>query len=247
MARVPEVKLLAITPNPEELVCRAARNDYYTGDVHDDPFEDVMARVQGDTMEDKTRTLLERLILRGHWGVYEHPQLSLWFRVSRACLAQITRHRHASFDVQSMRYVNFGAVDPEDPADLAWPDSFTEEAVKSRETGFTEITMSPEKRRELVLDVYRRSLDAYNVLVEAGVPKEDARMLLPIGTHVNVTCSLNVRAALHVLNIRGAGDAQSEIRALSQGIEDLLAEHLPITMDIWRSKRVAIQKQRLAP
>jgi thymidylate synthase (FAD) len=247
MARVPDVELLRITDDPEELVCRAARNDYYPGEMPDESFADVMAHVDGDTVEDQKRNLIKKLMLRGHWGVFEHPQLTLWFRVSRACMAQITRHRHASFDIQSMRYVNFDDLDPEDPSDFAWPDSFTDDEVTAREGGTMTIDAPAEEREELAQEVYERALDAYQGMVDAGVPKEDARMLLPIGTHVNVTMSLNVRAALHVVSMRAAGDAQWEIRSLAEAVEDALTEHLPVTMEVWRKHRSAIKKQRLAP
>ncbi len=247
MASTPKVELLAITDDAEELVCRCARNDYYDGSVFEDDFETVMEPVSGGSLEEKQENLLKKLMLRGHWGVYEHPQLTLWFRVSRACMAQITRHRHASFDIQSMRYVNFGGMDPEDEDDFSWPESFTADTVRAREGGQMEIEMPAGTRRKRVAAVYRQALETYNELVEAGVPKEDARMLLPVGTHVNVTMSMNVRSAFHVLNMRGAGDAQWEIRSLSEQIEELLAEHLPVSMGIWREKRTALQRQRLSP
>ncbi len=241
-----EMKLLAFTSDPEELVCRCARNDYYPGKVWEDDLETVMASVKGDTLEEKQELLLKKLMLRGHWGVFEHPQMTLWYRVSRACMAQITRHRHVSFDIQSMRYVDFSGMDPKDPDNILWPRTWDHEKVKSRE-GTKAMGLSVDERRAMIEGVYTRSVEAYNELVGAGMPKEDARMLLPIGTKVNVTSSMNVRAAFHIISMRGAGDAQAEIQELADGIREIIREQMPITTRIWEENRSAIERQRLSP
>lgn len=241
-----DVRLLAMTDDPEELVCRCARNDYYDGKIPDDDFPTVMNGVGGDTVDEKQATLVKKLMLRGHWGVFEHPQMTLWFRVSRSCMAQITRHRHVSFDIQSMRYVDFSEVDPTSEEDIKRPRTWDQEKVSTRE-GTRAIEGPVEERRELIDETYERCVEAYNQLVDAGMPKEDARMLLPIGTKVNITASMNVRAALHIISMRGAGDAQAEIQELADGVRDVLEEHMPTTMRIWNENQKAIERQRLSP
>lgn len=72
-------------------------------------------------------------------------------------------------------------------------------------------------------------------------------MLLPIGTKVNVTSSMNVRAAFHIISMRGAGDAQAEIQELADGIREIIREQMPITTRIWEENRSAIERQRLSP
>lgn len=241
-----ETRLLSITPDAEELVCRCARNDYYPGKVWEDDFETVMESVDGTSIQKKKHNLLKKLMLRGHWGVFEHPSMSLWFRVSRACMAQITRHRHVSFDIQSMRYVNFSKLDPTSEEDIHYPRTWDAEKVKARE-GTRAITMSVDERRALIEETYSQCLEAYNDLVEAGMPKEDARMLLPIGTKVNITASMNLRTAFHIVSMRGAGDAQAEIQELADSIREVMDEHLPTAMKIWNENKTAIERQRLSP
>lgn len=241
-----DVELLEMTANPERLVCRCARNDYYDGKVFEDDFETVMESVEGDSLDEKQRNLLQKLMLRGHWGVFEHPQMTLWYRVSRACMAQITRHRHVSFDIQSMRYVDFSKADASSEEDFRWPRTWDQEKVQVRE-GKRAIDASPDERRELIEETLEQCVEAYNTLVDQGIPKEDARMLLPIGTKVNITSSMNVRTALHIVSMRGAGDAQAEIQHLSDGIREVLEERMPTTMAIWDDKQRAIERQRLTP
>lgn len=238
-----QVELLDATPNPEELVCRAARGDYSSDWVGPDvPFEEVMETVEGDTLQEKKETLMDHLMRSGHWGPFEHPSATFAVKgVSRSCMAQLTRHRHASFDVMSLRYVKLsGEQDLEDA--FVYPETFEAEEVVSRE-GMEEIDMPAEERRELADEVYQTCIDAYTDLVDAGVPKEDARMLLPLGTRVNMTFSMNARALMHLLDMRMKADAQWEVRRLSRRVLEECKEWMPYTFETYEEKHPS----KLAP
>lgn len=224
------VELLDRTPNPEELVCRCARGDYSSDWVgRDRPFAELMEPVEGDTIEEKTETLLDHLMRSGHFGPFEHPHITFAVEgVSRACMAQLTRHRHASFDVMSMRYVDLTDADPRDR--FVYPPTFDEDEVVSRE-GVEEVSMSVDERAAIADDVYRTCMEAYRDLVDAGIPKEDARMLLPIGTKVNLTFSMNARALMHLFDMRLKADAQWEIRELSRRCLEEAKSWMPYTFE----------------
>jgi len=238
-----EVRLLESTDRPEELVCRAARGDYSSDWVGPDrSFEEVMASVEGETLQDRKETLLDHLIRSGHWGPFEHPTATFAVRgVSRACMAQLTRHRHASFDVMSLRYVEL-AGDQELRDQFTYPPSFEDDEVVSRE-GLEEVEMAADERVELADDVYEACIDAYTDLVEAGVPKEDARMLLPIGTKVNLTFSMNARSLMHLLDMRLKADAQWEVRELSSAVLAECKEWMPYSFEQYEERH----PHKLAP
>lgn len=241
---LPEVRLIRITPDPEEVICIAARGDYYPGFVADQPFSKVMEPIEGDTLDDKKRKLIGLLMKRGHFGPFEHVATTWAIRgMSRACMAQITRHRIASFDIQSQRYVDFGDQTPDD---MCWPPSFSAEEVKAREGGRHVIEMPADERKERVGEHYANAIALYNDLVEAGVPKEDARMVLPLGSRVNGTMTVNARALMHVLDMRLAGDAQWEVRHLSQQMLDQAEKEMPITFGLYK-ELLHMRKNRLAP
>lgn len=240
-----DVALLESTDNPEEVVCRAARGDYSDDWVGPDrSFAEVIAPVEGDTTEEKQRTLIDHLMRSGHWGPFEHPQATFTVgEVSRACMAQLTRHRHASFDVMSMRYVAFSEEAEGDLADsFVYPESFAAEEVVSHE-GVAEVSLPAAEREQLADEVYETAMRAYTELVDAGVPKEDARMLLPIGTEINLTFSMNARAIMHLLDIRSKADAQWEIRELTDEILAECKEWMPYTFEQYEANR----PRKLAP
>lgn len=238
-----QIELLEATSNPEEIVCRAARGDYSSDWVGPDvPFEEVMGPVEGDTLQKKKETLMDHLMRSGHWGPFEHPSATFAVRgISRSCMAQLTRHRHASFDVMSLRYVELsGESDLEDQ--FVYPETFEAEEVVSRE-GVEEVEHSPAERRDLADDIYRRCIDAYTDLVDAGVPKEDARMLLPLGTRVNMTFSMNARALMHLLDMRMKADAQWEVRNLSKRVLEECKKWMPYTFERYEEQHPS----KLAP
>ncbi|MDS0284098.1 FAD-dependent thymidylate synthase [Haloarcula onubensis] len=246
-----EVTLLEATEDPEELICKAARNDYSGEFVGGQSLEATMATVDGDTMREKQATLIGHLLDHGHFGPFEHPQITFAVEgVSRSCMAQITRHRHVSFDVQSMRYVSFDDVDPADVREgelVVVPPSATDPDWVGRNQKSGQVDDSVvEERAEIFRDTIEDAVESYQDLLDLGMPPEDARFVLPIGTKVNMVMSMNARMLMHVADMRAAADAQWEIRGLTEDLLDIAADWCPITFDHYE-REMKNRKNRLAP
>jgi thymidylate synthase (FAD) len=248
-----EVSLLEATSDPERLVCQAARNDYMEPYVGETPFEEVMASVEGDTLAERKETLIHHLLAHGHFGPFEHPHATFAIKgVSRSCMAQITRHRHASFDVQSMRYVEFDEENPEPGTVYVHIPELDEAHIAGRNAEIADEYNGKSdeellnRRRELYHESIEESFNAYNELLDLGVAPENARMVLPIGTKVNMVVTLNARMLMHVADIRSAADAQWEVRDMTNRILDLAAEWCPITFGYYTDEMKG-RKNRLAP
>ena len=246
-----QVELLEATEDPERLICQAARNDYMEGFVAETPFEDVMESVGGETIEAQQETLIHHLLEHGHFGPFEHPHATFAVKgISRSCMAQITRHRHVSFDIQSMRYVSFDDVDPADVREgemVVVPPSATDPdwVGRNQDTGPVDEETARE-REELFRDTIEDAFESYQELLELGMPPEDARYVLPIGTKVNMIMSMNVRMLMHVADMRAAADAQWEIREMTEKVLDLAEEWCPITFEYY-NENMKNRKNRLAP
>ena len=165
-------------------------------------------------------------------------------------MAQLTRHRHVSFDVQSMRYVAFDDVDPAEVGRgemVVTPPSATDaDWVGRNQRGGVVDAETIDRRAELFARSVRRSVESYQELLDLGMPPEDARFVLPIGTGVNIVMTLNVRTLMHVADMRAAADSQWEIRDLTERILDLAAEWCPITFDHYETEMKG-RKNRLSP
>ncbi len=237
------VEVLESTDNAEQVICKAARGDYMSGWNARESFDDIMSVVNcedrhheraadnnyypdetADT-EAKMIAFLEKQYARGHFGPAEHAHISLSVEgVSRSAMAQITRHRHMSFDVQSQRYVDFSEKR------AVMPRSMESDASLSREKGLVDLDeRAKEKARYAYEEVTEQAFEAYETLVDQGVPKEDARFVLPEGTPVNMTISGNARSMMHVLNLRQKASSQWEIRELANRIGDILEGWIPYT------------------
>ena len=128
-----------------------------------------------------------------HDSVLEHAVFT--FRVeglSRAALAQLTRHRLASFDVQSQRYVKL------DNPELVIPDTIRD----------SEFQAEAESTMRYVMNLYQRMLDA-------GIPCEDARYITPQAVPTQLIFTMNARELLHFFSLRCCNRAQWEIRHLA--------------------------------
>lgn len=241
-----QVEVVEKTTNPEKIVCTAARGDYYGGYVGETPFTELMESVSYNAVdssrafsnnhisesvltEARMISFIEKQLSRGHYGIWEHPQITFTVKnVSRSLMAQITRHRHLTFDVQSQRYVDFSDTEAITPESLLNPDHF------SREDGMIDVTEEEQTElREKYETITTEQFEYYEELVDAGIPKEDARFVLPIGTPVNMTFSGNARTMMHVLNLRQKANAQWEIRELSNKIADKLESWMPYTFEWW--------------
>ena len=246
-----EVTLLEATEDPEEAVCKAARNDYSDEFVGGQSLEATMETVDGDTLAEKKETLIGHLLDHGHFGPFEHPQITFAVKgVSRSCMAQITRHRHVSFDVQSMRYVAFDDVDPADVREgemVVIPPSATDPdwVGRNQKAGSVD-EETVEQRAEIFRDTVEDAVESYQELLDLGMPPEDARFVLPIGTKVNMVMSMNARMLMHVADMRAAADAQWEIRGLTEDLLDIAADWCPITFDYYE-REMKNRKNRLAP
>ena len=216
------------TADPEELVCLAARGDYLDGPPWRLNFGDVMKGARGGpTTKDKMKALIKLLIVKGHWGPFEHPAITFGIEgMSRVTLAQLTRHRIATFDVQSARIVNLTKLTFDQ---MVSPPSFSAAKVKSRKGGTKTISISSEERARIVRELFSHEMEVYKTLVGNHVPQEDARYVLSMAVPVHATMTVNARSLMHIIAIRSFGDAQWEIKSLADQMLTIAKEWMPMT------------------
>ena len=157
--------------------------------------------------KDKMLKLINRVISSGHYSTIEHVQVSFAIsNVSRACTHQLVRHRHMSFSQKSQRYVK-----EKGQFDYIIPPTIEKDPVlKEKFTNFM-----------------NKISDQYQEFVEAGIPAEDARFVLPNAAASSLVASLNLREMIHLANLRLCTRAQYEIRTLVKMMCDALVEQEP--------------------
>ena len=203
----PHVILIEYTPDPERVVASAGRLCYSSAEI-DDLLESVSAKDQT-----KYLNMLRRL---GHLSTFEHVSFTFGIEgVSRALLAQITRHRIASFSVQSQRYVG-----------------------QSGEHGFDYVV--PERVRALGGEYVQRYAQQMAQLDEwyrgwlelvGDDGKEDARFVLPNAAATRMVVTMNARELTHFFTLRCCNRAQWEIREVAWQMLKLVHDVAPALFD----------------
>lgn len=165
--------------------------------------------------------LLRHIMKSGHTSTIEH--LSFTFMVSglsRAALAQLTRHRVGfSYSVQSQRFVKFGSDDKSGGFDYVIPES-----IKKVNAPNPEILMMVFK--EMMRDIQVK----YDYLRDQGVSAEDARSILPQAAACNLTMTANLRSIIDFYRKRGPHThAQAEIQDLAVQMREVVTEAEPWT------------------
>ena len=198
-----KVVLVRHTLNPEEVVALGARLCYSKARV-----DDLLTRV-----EEKDQTdFVHKIMGMGHDSVLEHASFTFGIEgVSRTLLAQITRHRVASFSVQSQRYVSyekgFGYIVPPKIEALG------EDAVAEFE-----------RQMDTMHEWYTQWQQRLGT-GEGG--NEDARFVLPGACETRMMVTMNVRELRHFFSLRMCTRAQWEIRALAGEMHRLCMEVAP--------------------
>lgn len=165
--------------------------------------------------------LIRMIVSSGHTSTLEGITFNFAVEgVSRALLAQLTRHRVGfSFSVQSQRYVRMGSGDRSGGFDYVVPDSVNEKRYGA-----------DQRASDLFAEYMAEIQFYYDKLRELGIPAEDARAVLPQAASCNIVLSVNLRAALDFYGKRKAGNgAQAEIAGLAEDIRKAIVNVEPWT------------------
>jgi len=215
------VELLSYSEGCEKVVAAAAKLCYSPAEISD---------ILNGLDDEKTKKFLDMLVNMGHESPIEHLSFTFGIEgVSRSLLAQITRHRIASYTVKSQRYVREGSftyVTPptisENPEALA----IFEQAMEDTQAAYDKIVAALEARH--VAKMMADGIDEKKARRDAGKKaNEDARFVLPNACETKMVVTMNARSLLHFFSLRCCNRAQWEIRDLAEQMLDLVKEKAP--------------------
>lgn len=210
------VELIAHTPNPEKVVAAAAKLCYSPVGV---------TELMEDMTDEEARRFIRHLANLGHASPIEHASFTFAIEgVSRSLLAQITRHRIASFSVQSQRYVrldDFKFVIPphieKDPVTCAL---FKSEMERQSEAY---IKLVDELEHKHTTNLMMQGMDEKEARRKASkMANEDARFVLPNACETKMVVTMNARSLTNFFSLRCCNRAQWEIRALAEEMYKLV-------------------------
>jgi len=190
------VRVLTHTPEPLRILHTAARTCYSA-----EPPTELWAETNSPESQ---RRLIRHIVASGHHSILEHVSFTFALEgLSRSASHQLVRHRLAAYSQQSQRYVK-------GPFDYVTPASW--------ERAGGELAQHYHQAMAGLDQLYQQAL-------EAGIPAEDARFILPNACTTNLTMTMNMRELIHVVGLRTCVRAQWEIRQLfgqvAQAVEEI--------------------------
>ncbi|MBQ3394553.1 MAG: FAD-dependent thymidylate synthase [Oscillospiraceae bacterium] len=216
-----KVKLIAHTPEPEKVVAAAAKLCYSNAEIE--------TLLEGLTPE-KSRDFVKMLAEMGHESPTEHASFTFAIEgVSRSLLAQITRHRIASFSVQSQRYVNLKQPEFVTPHEIEGDEASLEEFNRSMEIAaenyhkVTKLLKAAHKEKFIAEGMDEKAAG------KAAEKKalEDARFILPNACTTKMIMTMNARSLNNFFRHRCCNRAQWEIRELAEEMFKLVYRVAP--------------------
>jgi len=197
-----KVSLISTTPKAEEKIVYIAR---------------VSSR--REDKKSKPEGLLNYLIQHKHWSPFEHSHMSVEIETSKAIGIQLIRHRSFTFQEFSQRYQDVTLL-----GDMFEDIEFRKQCEDNRQSSTEIYEGSNAEAKRILLDI--KSL--YQGLLEDGVARETARMILPLCTKTKIHMTGSIRSWVHFLELRDDKHAQKEIQLIAKEIKRIFVEEFPI-------------------
>lgn len=197
-----KINLLRSTEKPETMVAVAARLCYSPIGVNE---------LLEEIGEKEINKLVRFVIKSGHLSTTEHISFTFAIEgVSRALTHQLVRHRVASYNQQSQRYVSF-----RDNFEYIVPPQIKKDGdIKNRYD-------------KLIKDIH----ELYKKFLDNGIKAEDARYLLPNASETKIIVTMNGRELLHFFTVRCCNRAQWEIREMAIKMLKKVKEAAPVVFE----------------
>jgi len=199
------VKLISITPDAEKTMA-------------------FIARVSNPANQEneKYAGLLRYCIKHNHWSVFEQSSMTLEIETTRAIAAQILRHRSFTYQEFSQRYADAKLLETIELPELRRQDS------KNRQNSIDDLDPK-------IVDTLNRQMNTlfssayslYNQMLEEGVAKECARMVLPLCTPTRIYMSGSCRSWIHYINLRSAHGTQKEHMDIAKACKEIFIGQFP--------------------
>jgi thymidylate synthase (FAD) len=200
----------------------------------DDAMADDLSVVNGarvsfarrkEEMDASDEGLIRFLMRDRHGSPFEHNAFRFHIRCPIFVAREWFRHRIGSFNEFSMRYAkatdDFYVPEAEDVrTQVGKPGAYSFEPVSDE--------LAEQTRAELQA-VYEHAFATYTRLVEAGVARELARSVMPVGAYTQFYWTVNARALMNFISLRNSEFAQLEIRRYAEAVESFFADQMPIT------------------
>ena len=199
------VRLISVTPNAEKTMAH-------------------IARVSNPNNQDNPNYsgLLKYCIKHNHWSVFEQSSMTLEIETTRAIAAQVLRHRSFTFQEFSQRYADSNLLGTIELPELRKQDK------KNRQNSTDDLDPKlVDTLNRQMNTLFSSALSLYNQMLEDGVAKECARMVLPLCTPTRIYMTGSCRSWIHYIDLRSAHGTQKEHMDIAEACRKVFTEQFP--------------------
>jgi thymidylate synthase (FAD) len=200
------VKLISVTPDAEQTMA-------------------YIARVSNPSNQnnEKYSGLLKYCIKHNHWSVFEQSTMTLEIETTRAIAAQILRHRSFTYQEFSQRYADSSMLSEK----IALPE-LRRQDDKNRQNSIDDLDPFLVQKLDLQMQtLFDSSMALYQQMLESGVAKECARMVLPLCTPTRIYMTGSCRSWIHYITLRSAHGTQKEHMEIAEACRKVFIEQFP--------------------
>lgn len=199
-------KLVSVTPDAEKHIAYCARVSNPSN--------------QGN---DSFEGLLKYCIKHKHWSIFEQAFLTLEIETTRAIAAQVLRHRSFTFQEFSQRYADSSLLGEKIPLP-----EYRRQDTKNRQNSIDDLDPFEVQKLEMQTQtLFDSAMALYQQMLEKGVAKECARMVLPLATPTKIYMSGSLRSWMHYIDLRSANGTQKEHMILANSCKEVFSEQFP--------------------
>jgi thymidylate synthase (FAD) len=187
-----------------------------------------VARVSNPNNQDNENFsgLLKYCIKHQHWSVFEQAHMTLEIETTRAIAAQILRHRSFTFQEFSQRYAQSHEL-----GEIQLPE-LRRQDVKNRQNSIDDLDEKVvDKLNRQMITLFSSAESLYRQMIDEGVAKECARMVLPLCTPTRIYMTGSVRSWIHYINLRSAHGTQKEHMEIAESCKDVFKEQFPVVSE----------------
>ncbi len=174
--------------------------------------------------EEKDKKLIRYLLKHQHLTPFEHAVFKLHIKCPIFVARQWFRHRWASYNEISGRYTEY-------PDEYYIPEKLRGQSQKDKQS--SDFISIPDQKKliEEIEKIQEKVFEFYRKLLEKGVARELARMVLPLSLYTQFYWTVNARSLMNFINLRADYHAQWEIRQYAEAIAKIFKEKMPWTYE----------------
>lgn len=182
---------------------------------------------QGTKTPGQDARLIDYLMRNGHTSPFEKVVFEFHVRAPIFTVRQWMRHRTGSFNEISARYTKL-------PDEFYLPPTFHEQGTTNKQGSGEPLQVATQAVAETIYkEALRVAYDAYRRLLDLGVSREEARMVLPVSTMTEFYWTVNLHNLLHFVKLRAHPHAQANIREYAEHALDLARTVAPVSVEAW--------------